>query len=204
MHLNLTEREPADNYDLVTQSIVPRPIAWVLSENEDGGLNLAPFSYFNIVASSPVIFSLAIGQRRDGSAKDTRRNLAAGRPFVIHLPRLADIDAVNQSAATLAPGQSELAAGQLETTPWPEFSLPRLVGPPVAYGCRLFRAFEFAECGHALLLAEALVAWIDEAVVEGAPAPRPTLPIAKLEPLARLGRTQYSGLGAVEERARPG
>ena len=65
MIYDLTADSGCDNYDLLTQAVVPRPIAWILSENADGGLNLAPFSYFNLVAqpAGPVL-RLDRGARR--------------------------------------------------------------------------------------------------------------------------------------------
>ena len=49
-------------------SIVPRPIAFVTSLAEDGTLNGAPFSYFNIVSSDPPMISVSI--QRKGNEKE--------------------------------------------------------------------------------------------------------------------------------------
>ena len=46
MNIDLTELSQNQVYHTMTQTVVPRPIAWVLSEHENGKLNLAPFSYF--------------------------------------------------------------------------------------------------------------------------------------------------------------
>src|SRR5690625_6045086 len=76
-----TERE---NYKLLTGSIIPRPIAFVTSTTEDGTINGAPFSYFNVVSSNPPMISLAI-QRKDGRPKDTARNIIENKSFVVHI-----------------------------------------------------------------------------------------------------------------------
>ena len=70
---DLTQRE---NYKLLIGSIIPRPVAVVSTQSADGIVNIAPFSFFNIVSSEPVILSLAI-QRKEGELKDTARNLLA-------------------------------------------------------------------------------------------------------------------------------
>lgn len=49
-----TERE---NYKFLIGSIIPRPVAFVTSLSEEGVLNGAPFSYFNIVSSNPPMIS---------------------------------------------------------------------------------------------------------------------------------------------------
>ncbi len=51
----------ADNYKLLTNVIVPRPIAWVTSVGRDGLVNLAPFSFFNAVGSAPLYLVVSGG-----------------------------------------------------------------------------------------------------------------------------------------------
>ncbi|HLQ74268.1 MAG TPA: flavin reductase, partial [Bacillota bacterium] len=69
--LNNSER---DNYKLLIGSVIPRPIAFITSLSEDGILNGAPFSYFNVVSSNPPLISLSV-QRKAGMMKDTARNI---------------------------------------------------------------------------------------------------------------------------------
>ncbi|MET0093908.1 MAG: flavin reductase, partial [Sedimenticola sp.] len=77
MNIDLSEMPPGQVYFTMTQALIPRPIAWVLSENADGGHNLAPFSYFSAVSSEPPLVMLSIGRRPDGTPKDTAANIAA-------------------------------------------------------------------------------------------------------------------------------
>ena len=44
----LTQKE---NYKLLIGSVIPRPIALVTTQSEDGILNIAPFSFFNVVVN---------------------------------------------------------------------------------------------------------------------------------------------------------
>ncbi|MFP4542269.1 MAG: flavin reductase family protein [Opitutales bacterium] len=203
MELDLTARSGPHNYDLLTQTVTPRPIAWILSENEDGSLNLAPFSYFNVVASRPALLSVSIGRRRDGTPKDTSANALAGRPFVIHLASQSLVDALNASAAPLAPGTSELTHLGLATVPLAGFPLPRLADAAVAYGCRLHQAVDLEAVPQTLLIAEALRAYVDDAVLTDTATVLPSVDYARLDPLARLGRTAYAGLAKAFERDRP-
>lgn len=71
MPSELSERE---NYKLLIGSVIPRPVAVVSTISDKEVLNIAPFSYFNIVSSNPPMLSLAI-QRKDGEMKDTARNI---------------------------------------------------------------------------------------------------------------------------------
>ena len=77
------ELSNVERYRLMIDSIVPRPIAWVTTVNRDGVVNLAPFSYFMGVASSPPALAISIGAREP--IKDTLRNLRTSRQAVVHL-----------------------------------------------------------------------------------------------------------------------
>jgi len=86
MQIPLDTLSPNRVYHLMIQSIVPRPIAWILSDNGDGSLNLAPFSYFNAVCSDPPVLMVSIGRKADGGDKDTARNLVERKHCVVHIP----------------------------------------------------------------------------------------------------------------------
>ncbi|MDX1568545.1 MAG: hypothetical protein R3223_12135, partial [Longimicrobiales bacterium] len=57
-------------YQLLTSLVVPRPIGWLSTREPAGAPNLAPFSFFNALASSPMLVGVSIGLR-DGGPKDT-------------------------------------------------------------------------------------------------------------------------------------
>ncbi len=72
VHFSPEEISERDNYKFMIGSIIPRPIALITSVSDDEVLNIAPFSYFNIVTSNPPIVSVAF-QRKNGELKDTAR-----------------------------------------------------------------------------------------------------------------------------------
>ena len=104
----ISERE---NYKFLIGSIIPRPIAFVTSLSEEGVLNGAPFSYFNIVSSNPPMISLSI-QRSGGKQKDTARNILHSKEFVIHIVDEDNVMKINETAATLPPDKSEIELAQ--------------------------------------------------------------------------------------------
>src|SRR3974390_3401384 len=108
MELNL-EKEFADRaYPLLASLVTPRPIALVTSISADGKVNAAPFSFFNLLGANPPICAFAPGDRDDGTAKDTGVNIRAMHEFVVNLVDEGIAEAMNQCAATLPYGQSEL------------------------------------------------------------------------------------------------
>ena len=69
---------------LMHSTVLPRPIAWVGSRDARGALNVAPFSFFNVMSGDPPILCFCVGSR-DGRLKDTARNIAARGEFVVNL-----------------------------------------------------------------------------------------------------------------------
>ena len=74
MQIDPALHSKADNYKVLTNLVVPRPIAWVTSQNEGGTINLAPYSFFNALSADPVYLIISVGKRDDGTDKDTARN----------------------------------------------------------------------------------------------------------------------------------
>ena len=75
MRFDLEEVGPQNAYNLLAATVMPRPIAWVTTVGSDGVVNAAPFSFFNVLGSSPPIVGVCPGDRADGNPKDTARNI---------------------------------------------------------------------------------------------------------------------------------
>src|SRR6478609_4833453 len=87
MHFDLDKLSVKNTHKLMISVIAPRPIAWVVSQNEEGQLNAAPFSFFNIVADDPPLIGISVGGSERGIAdyKDTARNIQATGEFVVNI-----------------------------------------------------------------------------------------------------------------------
>lgn len=208
MIIDFTALTAPQAYHLMTQTIVPRPIAWVLTENEAGSgqdrYNLAPFSYFNSVDSNPPTLMISIGQQADGSSKDTLANIQRSGELVIHIASAQDIEALNQSAATLPYGESELAASSLTTTPVEGWALPRLSKTKIAFSCTLDHLHLIGKTPQSLVFARVNATYIADEIVRIDEANgRTIVDAAALDPLARLGGSNYAFLGEYISLKRP-
>ncbi|ATE65505.1 flavin reductase family protein [Rhizorhabdus dicambivorans] len=163
MEIDLSAMAPKARYNLLTGLVVPRPIAWVTSRNEDGRLNAAPFSFFNLMSGTPPILCLGIGER-GGAPKDTARNIAATGEFVVNLVNEDCAVAMTGTAIDFPEDVDELAVFGLETLPSRSIEVPRIAMSPVAFECRLIQTIAI---GHArsILIAELLVVHIADDVV---------------------------------------
>ena len=198
---DLSELSANKRYRLITQCLVPRPVAWVLSGNQDNSFNLAPFSYFGAVASDPPLVMLSIGKKPDGSDKDTRRNIIENKEFVIHIPAGEQAEIVTATAATLDYGESELAQNDLATQPFADFNLPRLATAPIAFACNLYRWEEITP-SQVMILGEIKYIYMADEIVEEHEG-RLTVDIKALDPLSRLGGNDYGLLGDIKNVPRP-
>tara|TARA_B100001093_G_scaffold137619_1_gene130140 strand:- start:1443 stop:2039 length:597 start_codon:yes stop_codon:yes gene_type:complete len=186
---NLQDEKSSEIYRLFTHTIIPRPIAWILTENQNKNYNLAPFSYFNAVSSSPPLFSVSIGRKQSGEPKDTLFNITNSKHCVVHIPSKEDAALVMDSSKSLEYGCSETESFSIETTPVQDWPLPRLKKAPIAYYCQFYQKIELGPIPQTLILLEAKSLYLDSKIEE-------TLDPESIQPLARLGGKTFSSLGS--------
>lgn len=204
MQIRLDDLDKLDIYQLMTHTILPRPVAWVLSKHANGKHNLAPFSYFNAVCSEPPLISISIGKKKDGSRKDSWENIAMRDDFIVHIAQANQAEAVNASAASMDAGVSEIEANGLKTVKVDGWPLPRLADAPVAMWCKRYQIIEIGHGPQALIIGKIIAIHLDTAVYHPDDEPDEALPNTKLlNPLARLGGMAYCKLGEIFEVERP-
>ncbi|MFZ4807939.1 MAG: flavin reductase family protein [Hyphomicrobiaceae bacterium] len=76
---------PIERYKLLIGVVVPRPIALVTSIDENGLVNAAPFSFFNVFSEDPAQIVLGLQHKAPGNPKDTTRNLSQREEFVVNM-----------------------------------------------------------------------------------------------------------------------
>src|SRR3569832_885534 len=154
-----------DAYRLTSSCIIPRPIAFVTTLSRDGVTNLAPFSFFNGVSSDPPVISIEVATKRDGSKKDTWRNIEETGEFVVNVVVPDLMDAVIIGARELPHNVSELDLAGLKTAPSTLVKPPRLVESPINLECRLLRIVEVEETD--LILGRVVMVHAKDEILEG-------------------------------------
>lgn len=203
MIIDLASLSPAQVYFSLIQTVIPRPIAWVLSRYPDGQYNLAPFSYFNAVCSDPPLVMISIGRKPDGNFKDTKMNVEAHAEFVVHLVDEDSLDAMNESSATLPYGESELAATGLATTDFEGFAMPRIASARVAFACTRYQVIQLGGTPQNLVLGQVHRIFVDDAVVGEDAKGRTKIHADRIRPVGRLGASEYVTFGEILRKARP-
>lgn len=179
MQIDPARHTPADNYKLLTNLVVPRPIAWVSTVNEAGAVNLAPFSFFNALAGNPLYLVVSIGTNDSGEMKDTARNILAGKEFVVNMVTEELFTAMNISAADFTFGESELVAAGLHAAPSVAVAPPRVAECQAAMECRLNSTLELGE--NTLVIGEVVMFHVADHLLGD------RLHIGGFAPIGRLG-----------------
>ena len=142
MLFDFTTLAAQDRYKLMVSTAVPRPIAWVVTQDLSGRLNAAPYSFFNVFANEPPVLVIGIGGRKPGDVKDTGQNIRETGEFVVNLVSEETAQAMNVTAIDFPPEVDELFQAGLETAPSTKVKPPRIAASPVAFECERMMAIE--------------------------------------------------------------
>jgi len=184
-----------DVYRFLISAVVPRPIAFVSTVSTAGATNLAPFSYFNAIASEPPLVAISINDRAD-DPKDTLRNIRETREFVVNVVNELLLDAMVATSGEWPRATSEFGPSGLTPGLSERVRAPYVSESPLQLECTLYR--EIALAHTFLVVGEVVLARVrDDVLTEGRVDP------AKLAPVGRLGGELYAPLGPILKRARP-
>ena len=139
MDVALAELAAKERYRLLIGLVVPRPIAFITTRGEDGVVNAAPFSFFNLMGEDPPIVVVSLSSRGDGSIKDTMRNIRRSGEFVVNLVDEAIAAAMHQASAEYPPEVSEVRAVGLSLAPCHDVAIERIVEAPASFECKVLQ-----------------------------------------------------------------
>ncbi|MFL2770200.1 MAG: flavin reductase family protein [Rhodospirillaceae bacterium] len=200
MDVELQDLSEEDAYALFSQIIIPRPIAWVLSDNGvEYGLerwNLGPFSYFNGITSDPPMVMFSIGDGMAGKIKDTHRNLKKNPECVISLACVDQAAEMQNSSEDLPAGQSEAKKFNIALSEW-AWPIPRVKAAPVSMGCIARQFTRVGNTEQILVFAEITRLWVRDDVGAIDAKGRLLIDVKAFNPLARVGKGAYARLSEV-------
>ena len=127
---------------LIFNLVVPRPIAWVTTVSREGVVNLAPFSFYNAITTKPPLLMLSIGKRKDGSLKDTSRNLRESGQLVVNLVTEKLLEKMHLSGKDFPPEVSEAKELGVELEPSLVVKPPRVKESPASLECEVEELFQ--------------------------------------------------------------
>ncbi|NOX14452.1 MAG: flavin reductase family protein [Epsilonproteobacteria bacterium] len=176
-----------DNYKLMRQAIIPRPIAWIITEDKE--INLAPFSYFMALTSTPPTMVISIGHKSDGSPKDTLANIRKTKKCTICMPKENQLNKMHFSAKELAHDVSEADMFDIDLEQKIKDYPPIIKDAPVAFFCQFLQELDIKGSQHKPIIVEIKQMYINDTCITN----REKM-YFEYAPIARIGG-DYSFLG---------
>ncbi len=185
---------------VLTGVIVPRPIAFVSSTSSDGAVNLAPFSFFNAVSSSPPTVVIGISRNADWKEKDTLVNIETTREFVVNVVVDDIAEAMNRTAAEYPADVDEFEIAGLTQAPSKRVKPPRVAESPVSLECRLNQVVQIGsgKSESGLVIGDIVLVHIRDDIINGH-----RIDHHRLRPTGRLAGNMYCHTQDVFELVRP-
>jgi flavin reductase (DIM6/NTAB) family NADH-FMN oxidoreductase RutF len=185
-------------HDPTTSLVVPRPIGWITTISPAGVVNLAPYSYFNLIASHPpfVMFS-------SNSRKHTQNHAQSGGEFVFNLATYDLRVEMNVSGGDYPENVSEPDVAKLAMAPSRFVKPPRVANSPIALECVYAQTVSLKSSdgkthGYEMVIGEVVNVHIDDAVIVDR-----MIDMARIRPIARLGyRGDYTVVDNIFEMKR--
>lgn len=201
MILDPAQLSNQERYKLLIGAVVPRPIAWVSSVDAQGRLNLAPFSFFTVVATEPMtILFCPQTPAGAGAKKDTLHNIEEAPEFVVNFTNEETAAAMNRSSTILPRGESEFVWAGVTPIASDRVAAPRVAEAPIAFECRLQRIVSVGEGpgGGAAVFGEVLCVHVRDDLFE-----QGRILLDRYRPIGRLAGNEYCRVTDLFEMARP-
>lgn len=163
MQVDFETSTPLSKYKILSNTFTPRPIAWISTIDDDGRVNLAPFSFFGILSPDPVVFSVCISPKSDGSTKDTLKNILQNKKASISMINQKNLKASHQSSQELDYGVSEAVEFGIEMDIVHSNYPPIPKGVSVAFMCDFYDLLNIGKNSQTLLL-EAKSCFIEDEI----------------------------------------
>ncbi|WOJ93612.1 flavin reductase family protein [Congregibacter variabilis] len=185
-------------HDPLKALVAPRPIGWISSLDADGTPNLAPYSFFNLLATGPAIVGFS-----SGSKKDSQRNIEVTGDFVCNFTSVDLIDKVNATAKHVAAHVNEFELAGLTQVESRLIKAPRVAQARAHLECRYLKTVELpgeeeSEMIWSLVLGQVVAVHIDDSYLKNG-----LVDTLAMEPLTRMGYLDYGVLGGMMTRERP-
>lgn len=186
------------SHDPLKALVAPRPIGWISSQNAEGVINLAPYSFFNLVSDRPPIVMFSSDGRKDSLA-----NVEETGEFVCNIVTEAFTVAMNTSSAPFPPEINEFEKAGLAMEPSRLVKPPRVRGIAAALECkvteiRALKGLDGKPGRYTMVLGEVIGVHVDEAILKAG-----RVDAAHFHLLARLGYMDYAVVDRVFELQRP-
>jgi len=182
----------------ITALVLPRPIGWISTIGRNGLVNLAPYSFFNLLSAKPPFLMFS-----SQPSKHSSQNAEFSGEFVFNLATYDLREQMNLTSSTVEADVSEPVLAELEMVPSRAVAAPRVAASPVALECKYFTKVDLVPGGQAfaaatVIIGEVVGVYIDDRVIVNG-----IVDVLRLRPISRLGYMQYCTVDNIFEMEKP-
>lgn len=193
-------------YPIMVSAVVPRPTALISTVDANGVRNLAPYSYFNVVAHDPPHVVVGLCMHDDGSKKDSLKNMEDTGEFVVNMMSEWYAESSNFTCGGYGPNVDEMQVAGLTPLPSQKVKPARVAESAVQMECVVRHSYEVHnnQGMHTttVVIGEAKIMHVNEGVCESVDGER-RVSLEKLQPVSTLGGTYFGRTNSIFEMPRP-
>ena len=192
MEFAVNQLENSVRYKLIAGGIVPRPIGWISTVSDQGVFNLAPYSFFNALSSTPALVAIGIGAGQNGM-KDTLANLVATGEFVHNFVTEELGEAMNLTAGSFDSSVDEFELGSIATASSKTVTPLRVMHSPLCYECKVVSIQSCEELTGMTSNSHIVIGLVQHIyVADRVLSDNYKIDLSKAKPLGRLSGNSYS------------
>lgn len=189
MIFDINNLQSSQIYNIMAQTVIPRPIAWIVTEDE-GIINVAPFSYFCPLSSKPATVIVSIGHKLDSTPKDTLANIRKNKKCTICMVDEHNLHKMHFSSKSLNKSESEAQIFDIPTKNVLEKHTPMIENASVAYFCTFNQELDLGDGTTIPVILNIENIYVNDSNIQS----ENNKHTIQFDPVARIGRS-YSFLG---------
>ena len=191
--ISITPQEvsTAKLHSYLLSAVSPRPIAFASTMDEDGNVNLSPFSFFNVFSANPPILIFSPARRvRDNTTKHTLENVLKTKEVVINIVNFEMVQQMSLSSTEYPNGVNEFVKAGFTQVASDMVKPPRVGESPVQFECKVNDVIALGAKGGAgnLIIAEVVKLHIKESILDA----EGKIDAVKIDTVARMGANWYN------------
>jgi flavin reductase (DIM6/NTAB) family NADH-FMN oxidoreductase RutF len=190
LSLNMDQLSLAQRQDYLQHAVGPRPICFASTLDEEGRVNLSPFSFFNLFSIEPPILVFSPSRRmRDNTVKHTLENIRQVPEVVINLVDFAMVQQTSLASCEYPKGVSEFIKAGFTPIPSGRVRPPRVAESKISMECHVREIKSLGSEGGAgnLVICEVLCLHVQESILNS----ERRIDQRKMQHVARLGGNWY-------------
>ena len=178
-------------HGLLLGAIGPRPIAFASTVDNEGNVNLSPFSFFNVFSANPPILIFSPARRgRDNTTKHTYENVMSHPEVVISVVSYDMVQQMSLASTEYERGVDEFIKSGFTKKASELVKPPRVFESPVSFECTVNEVKKLGDKGGAgnLIICEVLLMHVSDDVLD----PSGKIDPHKIDLVARMGGDWYT------------